>query len=310
MKYVIAFVRWLWNMSAPPATPHPFDNQLATNGSRDLENVPYWSHLNKPVILLAILPLLAMGCNGGELVHAHAGVKPSQFVITEHEPCPETQTHESSRGNALQPTDGSGQGLVESSVDHGAIESIKLIQEQANEIHDLKSELDELRAQNNELTKAMGKLLAELGELKAKEREPLEPVVSAIKLRAYVVVSSSCPPCRTFRSQNGNGNQNLELVYINLDEPKPDNVPDDVYRSAFASPRMRPFAIWPDKMGQYVARECGGWSTERLHSWVEFSGMDRRLRQRPVESQAPTIRHQRPRTYSSPIAQLFLPNPR
>lgn len=309
MKYVIAFVKWLWNMSAPPATPRPFDNQLATNGSRDLENVPYWSSLNKPVILLAILPLFAMGCNGGELVHAHAApFKPSQFIITTHEPCLETQTHESSSGYAPQPTDGSGQGLVESSVDHGAIESIKLIQEQSNEILDLKSELAELREQNNELTQAMGKLLSELGDLKREAQS--QQVASTPAKRSICILSSpACAPCIAWKraAEQSPETQTVEKRFIDVTQGKPADIDASEWNMVIAkwnsAGGLVPFSWWKDKSG--VIRTLVGRYSDSQIEWSMNAADEQvvipQMNSSPSPPKIPRIRHQ------GPIAQLFAP---
>jgi len=305
MKYLRAFLRWLLDASAPPATPP--NEQLATNGSRDLENVSYWSHLNKPVILLAILPLFAMGCNGGELVHAHAApFKPSQFIITTHEPCLETQTHESSSGYAPQPTDGSGQGLVESSVDHGAIESIKLIQEQSNEILDLKSELAELREQNNELTQAMGKLLSELGDLKREAQS--QQVASTPAKRSICILSSpACAPCIAWKraAEQSPETQTVEKRFIDVTQGKPADIDASEWNMVIAkwnsAGGLVPFSWWKDKSG--VIRTLVGRYSDSQIEW-SMNAADEQV-VIPQQQNQQHQQHRPQRNYSSPIAQIF-----
>lgn len=256
------------------------------------------------VLLLMCLSLTLAGCNSGEFAHAASVGSPasSSFIITKHEPCSATAP-ESSRGNALQPTDGAGQGLVDvGSVDHGAIESIKLIQEQANEILDLKSELAELREQNNELTKGMGRLLSELGELK---RSP--QVAAAIAKPRYPRIlffhAKWCKPC-----------------HVALDGPN--SFPDWLKASGYqvddtdrAHVQLVDFDANPE-----LARKHG---ITRLPSIVLLRGendfspaSDYAGRQsiidlfdtlkNPPAAASPTINHHRPQRHHGPIAQLLL----
>lgn len=113
-------------------------------------------------------------------------------------------------------------------------------------------------------------------------KETSDAVVSgSSEFTAWIVTRSHCFPCRDFHDKRGDGVGGLKYRYIQADQPKPADVPDDLWRAAVEGAKVRPapFAMWKSRIaidgqppGHYTATAVVGVTHEELREIVAFSG--------------------------------------
>lgn len=95
--------------------------------------------------------------------------------------------------------------------------------------------------------------------------------------RTLIATAAWCEPCRVFRSRNGRGNRDLELVYVDIEQPCPASVNREEWERLMATvagqygpqvERAIPLALWQADNGKWYCKTVGGWSCDLLTTWV------------------------------------------
>ncbi|MDB5345284.1 MAG: hypothetical protein JWP89_3661 [Schlesneria sp.] len=95
--------------------------------------------------------------------------------------------------------------------------------------------------------------------------------------RAVIGAAAWCEPCRVFRSRNGSGNGELELVYVDIEQPCPATVTHEEWDRLVSTTRglygpqveqAIPLALWQAENGKWYCKTVGGWSADSLAAWV------------------------------------------
>jgi hypothetical protein len=95
--------------------------------------------------------------------------------------------------------------------------------------------------------------------------------------RAVIGTAAWCEPCHVFRSRNSSGNSELELVYVDIEQPCPTTVTHEEWDRLVSTtrglygPRVEqaiPLALWQAENGKWYCKTVGGWSCDSLAAWV------------------------------------------
>jgi hypothetical protein len=121
------------------------------------------------------------------------------------------------------------------------------------------------------IAKLLRTAMAASGSSPTKQPQPRQ------RRRAVIGTASWCEPCRVFRSRNGGGNGELELVYVDIEQPRPTTVTNEEWDRLVSTARglygpqveqAIPLALWQAENGKWYCKTVGGWSCESLAAWV------------------------------------------
>jgi len=178
----------------------------------------------------------------------------------------------------------------------------KLMTDQAQEIGDLEAELKETTVRNDELSRSVEKLVRELIELKGKQAllpaggvigSPLpgEAVNSApppaVSLKLASSVGSSvadiepyevivgtaawCGHCPRFKNANGSGDGSVHLRYVDVDQPKPADIPQSWWDGIRANSNQGlPMPTWIDGRGQMLHMHGANLTSAAILATIEY----------------------------------------
>jgi hypothetical protein len=104
-----------------------------------------------------------------------------------------------------------------------------------------------------------------------------EPQKARKRRRAIIGTAGWCEPCKVFHSVNAGGNSDLELLYVDIEKPRPEHVTREEWDRVVSTAtgmygpgveQLLPLAMWQASNGKWYSKHVGGWSTETLLKWV------------------------------------------